>query len=75
MTPCTPFNALDARAFTPEAKRQVIEKLLASWLQHQHLRLGQLIVCAISPKETPFYIEDTALVDACASFSAKVSGR
>ena len=31
------------RAHTPEQKRQVVEALLAAWLAHPALRLGQLM--------------------------------
>ena len=52
------------RAATPEQKRAVIERLYAAWLATQHLRLGQMIACAVRGGD-PFYVEDEALADAC----------
>lgn len=37
----------NGRAFTPEQKRQVIQRLFIAWLKAPRLRFGQLIVNAV----------------------------
>ncbi len=48
LTP-SPIPSLKGRAFTDSEKRDAIEAILAAWVQSKHLRLGQLIVCALTP--------------------------
>lgn len=74
MTP-SPFSSLKGRAFTAEEKRDVMEAILAAWIESRHLRLGQLLVCAIGTDNDPFFVEDSALVDACVEFAAELGGR
>ena len=54
------------RAQTEGEKREVLARLLACWLKHPDLRLGQLLVVAADrrPGSPPsmFYIEDRELV-------------
>lgn len=50
------------RAQTPEQKREVVERLLASWLAIPELRLGQLIVNAMQAA-APFYGADLFYVE------------
>lgn len=45
-----------------EEKYRLGNTLMRSWLKHDHLRLGQLIVNAIGEKDL-FYIEDVDLVE------------
>jgi hypothetical protein len=47
------------RAYTPEAKRQLIDRLLDVWLTNADLRLGQLIASVL---RDPFYAEDAFLI-------------
>lgn len=73
MTP-SPLPSLKGRCFTAEEKRDAMEAILEAWCKTVDVRLGQFIVCAVWPTD-PFFVEDSALVDACAEFAAKVSGR
>lgn len=51
------------RAITPEAKRELVERLLALWLEWPALRLGQLIMNTMRPTHAQLYnIEDHDLV-------------
>ncbi len=56
------MNKRSWRAKTPEEKRAVIERVLAVWLQHPALRLGQLLenVCQ---DDGLFYVEDSELAE------------
>lgn len=55
---------MTGRAITPEAKRAIVERLLAAW-QGSPLRFGQLLTAAADRAERDtFYIEDEALADA-----------
>jgi hypothetical protein len=51
------------RAVTPEAKRAIIERLLAAWLASPHLRLGQLLEGRMHRQGVGdmFYVEDDVL--------------
>ena len=51
------------RADTPLKKLRVMDRIGNAWLKVPHLRLGQLLHSAMSPKHALFYIEDNALTD------------
>ncbi len=54
---------MTGRATTPEAKREVVERLLAIWLSRPEQRLGQLIENARGwYSRDLFYIEDSDLL-------------
>lgn len=55
------------RAATPEAKREIVERLLAAWEKAPQLRLGQLIVAATQGRRL-FHVEDEALAEALEAF-------
>jgi hypothetical protein len=68
---------IKGRAYTPEHKRAIIERLYASWLQQPNLRLGQLIENSITRFEVlagrishsaMFYVEDEDLVEHLESY-------
>ena len=55
------------RALTPDQKKAVTDALIAAWLKHPDMRLGQLLTNALSvgpPAKQPsqFYVEDFELV-------------
>ena len=50
------------RAVTPQAKRDVVERLLSMWLGYSEQRLGQLLV-NVSGSRDLYYIEDTKLAE------------
>jgi len=55
------------RAFTPEQKKEVINRLYAAWVSSPHLRLGQLISNSINQQKgndgtALYYVEDQVLV-------------
>jgi hypothetical protein len=51
------------RACTPEAKRAVIEQLVAAWERYPRQRLGQLVVNAAEGGD-PFCTEDEPMLSA-----------
>lgn len=56
---------MTGRAVTPEAKRAIVERLLAAWLRMPELRFGQMLTAAADRAERDtFYIEDEALCEA-----------
>jgi hypothetical protein len=62
------------RAVEEWQKRDVLEKLLDVWLKRPSLRLGQLIICAMSPNDDSnsiFNIEDYCLVEKVYNFDKK----
>lgn len=61
------------RAYSDSEKTAVIIRLLDAWKEAPMLRLGQFISNALygEPEEQPpalFFIEDTALAEACEAF-------
>jgi hypothetical protein len=52
------------RAYTPEQKKEIMNRMLAVWLSVPELRLGQLISLAMfyTPIDN-FYVEDYLLVN------------
>lgn len=54
----------EKRAATPEAKREVVDRIFTAWIKAPQLRLGQLLTAAISPTQAVFYVEDWPLVEA-----------
>ncbi len=57
---------MKGRATTPEAKRAVIERLLAAWMKQPEWRLGQLIENSLGPRgPATFYVEDEDLARYC----------
>lgn len=64
--------SLPKRALEEWQKRDVMEKILAFWLENPQLRLGQLISNAMKKDDPdPFYVEDYDLVDKIAAFSER----
>lgn len=57
------------RATTPEAKREVIERVLEAWMKAPEMRLGQLIGNAVRGDQPVYYLEDQPLVEELAAFS------
>ena len=56
---------MTGRAVTPEAKRAIVDRILAAWLRMPDLRFGQLVTAAADRAEhDPFYIRDEALCEA-----------
>lgn len=55
------------RAFTPEEKKQILNRILAVWVSVPDMRLGQLIVCSQYTVDT-FYVEDQKLVENVEAF-------
>lgn len=53
---------IPGRAYTPEQKRAVVDRLYALWLQVPELRLGQVLDLAHAGSLL-FYVEDKALLD------------
>lgn len=51
------------RAVTPEAKREIVERIYAVWLRCADWRLGQLLICGLTAdaREALYGIEDAAL--------------
>ena len=58
-------------------KQAVIERILAAWVKVPALRLGQFIEggAASAGLTDAFYIEDTALAEACERFAATSEAR
>lgn len=67
------LGPLPRRALTPEAKRAIVERLLAAWLRCPDLRLGQMIAAGVyEPTEGEadlFSIEDATLIDSVERFA------
>jgi hypothetical protein len=57
---CAPVQ-VPGRAYSPEQKRAVIERLYAAWLKVPTLRLGQFIHGATHGRDI-FSVEDEALI-------------
>jgi hypothetical protein len=58
--------SIPTRAYTPEQKKQILQRLYSVWLSYPHMRLGQLIHNAVdSSGQALFYIEDQPLIKAC----------
>lgn len=63
------------RAYTPEQKKEIINRLLVVWISLPDLRLGQLIANANLTKNEDkdiFYIEDFELIEKMESFLTDV---
>jgi hypothetical protein len=73
-----PKGHVESRATVDYQKREVLAKVLKSWQENSKLRLGQLIVNAMSDQENVltdlFNIEDYVLVKALNDFSRKNNG-
>lgn len=52
---------LEGRAYTPEEKRAIVERLLALWIEYPSLRLGQLIYIGTGGRDI-FSVEDDAFI-------------
>ena len=63
-------NTAHGRANNLDAKREVIEALLATWQQAPQLLLGQLIGNVVSDEKRLYYLEDRMLVEELATFYA-----
>ena len=62
------------RALSDGEKQAVVERILAAWVKVPALRLGQFIdnaVMSAGKNGGVFYVEDTALAEACERFAAK----
>lgn len=61
------------RAITPEAKRDVSERILKAWLAMPDMRFGQFIenVVRFCAEAGAFYVEDAELARACEAFIAR----
>ncbi len=58
--------SIPTRAYTPEQKKQILQRLYSVWLSYPHMRLGQLIHNAVDGSgQALFYIEDEPLIKAC----------
>lgn len=66
---------MTSRALTPEAKSELLGRLMLAWLTVPDLRLGQLIVNAIGRSDGAdshiFYAEDFDLLRAVESFAKR----
>ena len=59
------------RATEEWQKRDVMEKILAVWLENPSLRLSQLIVNSLNKDSNLFIVEDYELVDSVYAFSER----
>jgi hypothetical protein len=55
---------LSGRAYTPEQKRAMMERLLSAWERYPYLRLGQFLA-NVADNHDLFYVEDEDLTAAC----------
>lgn len=56
------FPGIPDRACTPEEKKEIINRLYVAWLSAPHLRLGQLIMGAVTRPDYLAHIEDRTLI-------------
>ncbi len=71
--PIAPLHRIAQRAYTPEDKREVMERILAVWAADPHQRLGQLLmnVLRFTLLGSLFMLEDFDLVAGIEKFGEK----
>jgi hypothetical protein len=74
---------IKGRAYTPEHKRAIIERLYVVWLQQPSLRLGQLIENSVIKSEvlagrvrqpSIFFVEDEELIKCLERYKSSLEG-
>lgn len=70
----TPAPLPAVRALTELERRAVVETVLNAWTSVPHLRLGQLISCALG-NENMHLVSDEDLSVAIAVFAHRLSGK
>lgn len=68
MSDITQGHRMAGRAYTPEEKRAILNRIYVVWLQKPSQRLGQLLENSTDGLKDMFYIEDTQLAEACEEF-------
>jgi hypothetical protein len=68
------MKKVNGRAYSPEEKRVIMERILTVWIASGDMRLGQLIENSLplALANDPYYVEDEVLAEYIESFHKKV---